>query len=132
MRCGFSLDKRLLLLMMACLFVVATLTACNDERLKFDTEYQAVLLDNSQAYFGKAEIGSDYITLRSVFYIQSQVNQETKEVKNILIRRGKELHGPELMYINKKHVVFIEPISPNSQVAKLIQEQMVQNPAGTK
>lgn len=98
------------------------------QKLSFQTESQAVFLDNGQVYFGKAEIGPDYVTLKDVFYIQSQVNQETKEVKNTLIKRGKELHGPDLMHINKTHVVFIEPISPESQVAKLIKEAMAKKP----
>ena len=86
------------------------------------SKYQAVFLTNGQVYFGKAEVGPDYVTLKDVFYIISQANQNTKEVKNTLIKRGKESHGPDLMYINKSHVVFIEPVSPESHVAKLINE----------
>ena len=56
--------------------------------IKFDTTYQAVLLDNGPVYFGKLQgAGMPYPVLTDVYYVQSQVNQETKEVKNILIRR---------------------------------------------
>ena len=59
-------------------------------KIDFTTEYQAVFLDNGQTFFGKLEnTGSAYPLLMDVFYIQSQVNESTKEVKNILIRRGK-------------------------------------------
>jgi len=50
--------------------------------LRFDTTYQAVLLDNSSVYFGKLQgDGTDYPVLTDVYYVQSQMNQETKEVK---------------------------------------------------
>jgi len=91
--------------------------------MAFTTEYQAVFLDNGQAFFGKVEHpGADYLLLEDVFYIQRQVNQDTNEVKNILIKRGSEWHGPDLMYINNSHIVLIEPVAAGSQVAKLIKE----------
>jgi hypothetical protein len=89
--------------------------------VKFDTTYQAVLLDNGSAYFGKLQgAGTDYPVLTDVYYVQSQVNQETKEVKNILVRRGNEWHSPDRMVLNARHIVFMEPVGPNSTVAKLI------------
>ncbi len=87
------------------------------------TEYQAVFLDNGQAFFGKLENpDSEYPLLKEVFYIQRQVNPETKEVKNILIKRGSEWHAPDHMNINSKHIVLIEPVSPGSRVSQLIVE----------
>ena len=97
-------------------------SGAGSQKLSFQTEYQAVFLDNGQVYFGKADVGRDYVTLSDVFYVVSRTNQKTKEVKNGLIKRGKEWHGPDLMQINKSHVVFIEPVSPDSQVARLIKE----------
>lgn len=89
--------------------------------VKFDTAYQAVLLDNGQVYYGKLQgLGTDFPVLTDVYYIQSQVNQETKEVKNVLIRRGTEWHAPDRMVINARHIVLVEPVSPNSKVAQLI------------
>jgi hypothetical protein len=88
----------------------------------FLTEYQAVFLSNSQVFFGKADVGAEFVTLNDVFYIQSQVNQDTKEVKSTLIKRGNEWHGPDVMYVNKSQVVLIEPVAADSQVAKLIKE----------
>lgn len=84
--------------------------------------YSAVLLDNNQVYFGKLDKASSaYPVLTDVYYIQSQVNQETKAVTNILVRRGNELHGPDRMFLNSRHIVFIEPVGPNSKVAQLIE-----------
>ena len=89
--------------------------------IKFDTTYQAVLLDNGSVYFGKLQgAGTDYPVLTDVYYVQSQANQETKEVKNILIRRGNEWHSPDRMVLNARHIVLMEPVGPNSQVAKLV------------
>jgi len=96
--------------------------ACKTEAtIKFDTSYQAVLLDNGSVYFGKLQgAGTSYPVLTEVYYVQSQVNQETKEVKNILIRRGNEWHAPDRMFLNARHIVLIEPVGTNSKVAELI------------
>ncbi len=83
--------------------------------------YQAVLLDNNSVYFGKvADLGSDYPVLTDVFYIQTVVNQQTKQQSNILVKRGKEWHAPNKMVLNARHIVMIEPVTEGSEVAKLI------------
>lgn len=88
-----------------------------------DSEYQAVLLDNGAAYFGRiVQTTGDDVVLREVYYVQSRTNPETKQVSNILIKRGGEWHGPDRMVINRQHLVFIEPVAPASMVAKLIAE----------
>lgn len=94
----------------------------------FSTSYQAVLLTNGQVYFGQLEqLSSPYPVLRDVFYVVSQANPETKQVSNILIRRGKELHGPEYMVLNRQNILMIEPVKADSQVGKLIAEQKAQS-----
>jgi hypothetical protein len=86
--------------------------------------YQTVVLSNGQVYFGKLEKGhGDNYILRDVFYVVSQTDPEGKQVSNMLVRRGNELHGPEYMLLSGKHVVMIEPVGDNSRVAKLIAEQ---------
>ena len=91
--------------------------------VKFDTTYQAVLLDNGQVYYGKVKgLGTPFPVVTDVFYVEHQVDPQTKAVKNILVRRGKEWHSPDHMVINARHIVLVEPVSPNSQVAQLIAE----------
>ncbi len=51
-----------------------------------------------------------------------------KEVKNILLKRGNEWHGPEYMYITASHIVMIEPVSATSRVAELIKDLKTQLP----
>ena len=83
--------------------------------------YYAVLLDNNSVYFGKLDaLATDYAVLHDVFYVQSNVDQQTKAVSSVLIRRGKEWHGPDRMIINQKAIVFIEPVGTDSRVAQLI------------
>jgi hypothetical protein len=90
----------------------------------FDTPYQAVLLDTGQVYYAKIHgLGDPFVVLRDVYYVQSSTDPQTKEVKNVLIRRGKELHGPTETVLNARHVVLVEPISPTSKVAELIAQQ---------
>ena len=89
----------------------------------FTTPYQAVLLDDNQVYYGKLSgFGTAHPVLTDVYYIKSGVDPQTKETKNVLVRRGKELHGPDRMYVNARHIVVVEPIGINSQVAKLIEQ----------
>ena len=97
--------------------------------LKLDTTYQAVLLDNGQVYYGKVDrIGDEFSVLTDVYYIQNQVDPQTKEMKNILIRRGNEWHSPNRTYVATRHVVMIEPVTPGSKVAELIAALKNKNP----
>lgn len=87
------------------------------------TQYEAVLLTNGSVYFGRLEgLGSPYPVLHDVYYVQSNVNPETKAVTNVLVKRGKEWHGPDRMIINERSIVFVEPVGPDSKVAQLIAE----------
>lgn len=88
------------------------------------SQYQTVVLSTGQVYFGKLEkaAGDNYI-LRDVFYVLSQSDPESRQVSNILVRRGKELHGPDYMVLRRSHVIMIEPVGDNSRVAQLIAEQ---------
>ncbi len=70
--------------------------------------------------------------LRDVFYIGRQTSPDGKEAKNILIKRGNEWHGPEYMYINRRHVVVIEPVAVSSRVAQLIKEGKTQPQSQTQ
>ena len=93
-------------------------------KVELTTPYQAILLNNGSAYFGKLEgLGTPYPLLKEVYYIQSRQNPETKQVVNILVKRGAELHGPDRMILNANDIVFVEPVSPSSRVAQLINEQ---------
>jgi small nuclear ribonucleoprotein (snRNP)-like protein len=89
----------------------------------FTTPYQAVLLSNNSVYFGKlAGFGTPNPVLTDVFYIVTQTDPTTKQSKNILVKRGKELHGPDRMYLNASSIVFVEPVGADSKVAQLISE----------
>ena len=92
---------------------------------ELSTPYHAVALTNNQVFFGRIDgLGSDYVVLRDVFYIQSRVvNAETKQVANVLVKRGGEWHAPDRMILNRQHVLLIEPVKADSQVDKLIAEQ---------
>ena len=90
-------------------------------QVAFDTPYQAVLLANGSVYFGKLEgYGTDRPMLTEVFYIVTQTNTETKQSANVLVKRGKEMHEPDRMYLNPQQIVFVEPVSTSSKVAQLI------------
>jgi hypothetical protein len=94
----------------------------------FTTPYQAVLLTSGAAYFGKLEgYGTSRPVLTEVYYIVSQTNPETKQTSNVLVKRGKELHEPDRMYLNPNQILCVEPVGPNSKVAQLIAQQQGQH-----
>lgn len=110
----------------AALFCLAVLSGCGRSHRhkgpEITTPYAAVLLDTGQLYYGKlTNADSNFPELTDVYYIQSQVNQETKAVTNVLVRRGSEWHGPDRMLLNSRHVVLVEPVGTNSKVAQLIE-----------
>jgi len=119
--------------------VMLVLSGCNRDSgaastaaptaIKFTTEYQAVHLDNGQVLFGKLEqAGSDYPVLHNVFAAQNQVNPTTKEATRVLVKRSVELHNPDYMVLNARHIVAIEPVAANSRVAEVIKQADTQPP----
>jgi hypothetical protein len=128
-------DQYFAVILVSIALVMLGMPGCDRRhKLNLKSEYQAVFLSNGQAFIGKIEgAGTDYPLLTDVFYIESRVDPQTKQVSNVLVKRGKELHGPEFMYINARNILMIEPVGPDSQVAKLIKEAKAQkNGGGTK
>jgi hypothetical protein len=94
-----------------------------DRDVVFPTPYQAVLLSNGSVYFGKlGGYGGPHPVLSEVYYIVSQTDPQTKKTSNILVKRGKELHQPDRMYLSPNQILFVEPVGSSSKVAELIQQ----------
>ena len=88
---------------------------------QFPTPYQAVLLSNGSVYFGHLQgYGGRQPVMTDVYYVVTQTNPETKQTNNILVKRGKELHEPDRMYLNPNQIILVEPVGTNSKVAQLI------------
>jgi hypothetical protein len=110
-------------LSLSCLLAACTLTATCSPTPGPTTTYSAVFLTNNQVYFGKLDgWGTAHPVLTDVYYVQTQVNQETKEIKNTLIKRGNEWHAPDRMFLNPNQVLFAEPVTDQSTVSKLIEQ----------
>jgi hypothetical protein len=86
-------------------------------------QYFAVYMNGGQLYFGKLQgLGTPFPVLTNVFYVQSRQDNQTKQVTNILVKRGKEWHAPDRMYLNAAQIILAEPVGPTSRVAELINE----------
>jgi hypothetical protein len=115
------------LILLSCLALLASL-ACNQASVQaapvsFSTPYQAVVLINNSVYYGKLSgWGTQNPVLTDVYYIVTKQDPDTKQTSNILIKRGKELHGPDRMYLNPNQIILVEPVGPDSKVAQLIAE----------
>ncbi|HEX8799701.1 MAG TPA: hypothetical protein VF772_13875 [Terriglobales bacterium] len=54
-------------------------------------------------YFGKLSgYGTSNPVLTDVYYILSKQPPTTKQVQNVVVKHGKELHGPDRIYLNAK------------------------------
>jgi hypothetical protein len=63
---------------------------------RLDTPYQAILLTNGHVCIGKlAGLRAHFLVLTDVYYIQSRVKEQTKQVTNVIVRREKEQHAPD-------------------------------------
>lgn len=108
----------LLVILAAGVYVVQHMRSSSVE---FTTPYQAVLLTNGSVYFGHLQgYGGPDPVLSDVYYIVTQTNPDTKQSSNVLVKRGKELHEPDRMYLNPNQLLFVEPVGTNSKVAQLI------------
>jgi hypothetical protein len=128
--------KKLMGLFLVALLVLGTMMlfqGCDkrggtNENLTFTTEYQCVLLNNGQYFFGKMEkAGSAYPVLKNVYYVRQRMDPETKEMKSTMFKRSMEAFAPNMMYINASSISLIEPVSPDSKVAQLIKQAESQN-----
>src|SRR5580658_5726331 len=114
-------------LLVAAAAVYHVVTHYRETRVVFTTPYQAILLVNGSVYFGQLQdYGTLHPILKDVYYVVSQPNPETKQTNNILVKRGKELHAPDRMYLNPNQILFVEPVGTNSKVAELIQQAQKQ------
>ena len=101
----------------------AALALRSSHEVTFPTAYQAVLLANGAVHYAKVQgYGTTNPVVVDVYYIVTQTNPETKQSNNVLVKRGKELHGPDCMYVDPNQIVFVEPVGPGSKVAQLIAE----------
>jgi hypothetical protein len=125
-----KIDTRFILLgaaLIALAILLAPWIARHSIAVTFDKPYQAVLLSNGQVYYGRLEgYGTSQPVLREVYYIQVQTNPETKQQTNILLKRGKEWHAPDRMYLNPNQILLVEPVGTESKVADLIKELRAQ------
>jgi len=91
--------------------------------VSFSTPYQLVLLSNNSVYFGRLSgWGTSSPVLTDVFYVVTNTNPDTKLVSTALVKRSKEPHHPDKMYLNPSQVVFVEPVGPDSKVFQLIND----------
>jgi hypothetical protein len=91
--------------------------------IELTTPYQTVLLTNGQILFGKLDQpAAAHPVLRNVFYLQSQANPETRQLKTLLVKRGPEPHEPDETILNGAQILLIEPVKPGSAIGKMIEE----------
>lgn len=97
----------------------------------YQEDWQAVFLTNGQVYFGQVKKQNQAeLVLNEIYYLQVtrplQQTEEGQEQANpqgelSLVKLGNELHGPtDAMVINRDHVLFVEDLKEDSNVAQAI------------
>jgi hypothetical protein len=72
-------------------------------------------------YYGRLQgYGTEHPALTRAFYVVGKADPNTKAITNVLVKRGKELHEPDRMYLNPASIVFVENVGTESKVAQLI------------
>src|SRR5438093_13506298 len=90
---------------------------------KFRTTYQAVVLDSGQVFYGRLEgFGTAFPVLREVYYYQQVINTEKHQFGSLLLKRSKQLHGPDYMVLNARHIIMVESVTPDSTTQNAIIE----------
>jgi hypothetical protein len=90
---------------------------------EFRTTYQAVVLDSGQVFYGKLEgFGTAFPVLREVYYYQQVVNTENHQFGSMLLKRSKQLHSPDYMVLNGRHIIMVESVTPDSTTHNAIIE----------
>lgn len=107
----------------AVVYLVGQYRVRASDDVQFSTPYQMVAFVNGSVYFGKLQgYGGNHPELMDVYYVVTQMDPQTKQQKSMLIKRGNEWHQPDRMYINPLQILMVEPVSPNSKVAQLIEQ----------
>lgn len=84
------------------------------QSVKLDTEFQAVFPSNGQVFFGRLE----------------NVDPQSQKVSGVPLKRGSELHAPDLIVLNSRQILAIEPVGRESRGALLIAESHKQQAGG--
>lgn len=84
----------------------------------------SVQLLNGQIYYGKLmEVQAGYVRLGEVYYIQSFTQPNGQAGNRVVNRQKNDWHGPLWQSIPVDKIVFMEAVGPQSQLAKLIQQE---------
>lgn len=83
----------------------------------------SVQLVNGQVYYGiLQEVKPAYIRLGDVYYIQSYQQPNGQPGNRVVSRRKNDWHGPESQTIPTDKILTLDVVGPQSQLAKLIQQ----------
>jgi hypothetical protein len=116
------------------LFELAYLPIFYYQRKRKYSRWIALFLSNGQVYFGRmAKINRTDIRLETIFYLEDKSdydpNTQGPAQDRHLIKLGEELHGPEdFMLVNRQHILFLENLRANGQVARAIEKYRSEHP----
>lgn len=122
--------QNIVLSLIALLLVVLVIQNVKLPVLEPSSGFHAVVLSNGQTLFGRLDgLNRPYPEMTDVHLIQRLSDPESGAVRNVLVKRRGGLHGPVRTRINAANIVLVEPVHPNSRLARLLEEMKDRNAA---
>lgn len=91
--------------------------------------WYSVQLVNGQVYYGVLlEARPAYIRLGDMYYIQSYQQPNGQPSNRVVSRRKNDWHGPESQTIPADKILSLDAVGPQSQLARLIQQDKAAAP----
>ena len=110
--------KNLVLLVVVVLVVVGVALKIN--KSKEETGYSVVYLTTGEAYVGFLTTFPDF-QLKGSYILQVTKNATDPEKNDFQLNPINEaLWAPEVLHINRKHIVFYGPLMANSKIAETL------------
>jgi hypothetical protein len=89
----------------------------------------SVQLVTGPIYYGKlVAVGHNYLQLEQVYYVQSYTQPNGQPGNRVVSRNKNDWHGPLSQTIPVEKILFVEVVGPQSQLARLIEQDKAATP----
>ncbi|NGZ84302.1 hypothetical protein [Duganella aceris] len=89
----------------------------------------AVQLVSGPIYYGNlVKVGHDFLQLDQVYYVQAYTQPDGQPGNRVVSRNRNDWHGPSSQTIPVEKILFVEVVGPQSQLARLIEQDKAANP----
>jgi hypothetical protein len=85
--------------------------------------YYGVYTSSNVVLFGKlVRADAEWVVLKDVHYIRTNMDPEKKQMANQLVKRNREWHQPSESAIARSQILVVEPVATDSRMMTLIRD----------